>query len=116
MGAKTSEAMLQARELITRGATPYRAAKDCGLTVSAITRSKWYLDFQAAQVVPDGSGSSPMERAQALIVNDRKTAYEAAKLTGVAQSTISRSAWYRAHIEGLVDEFKPGGKYATKTV
>jgi hypothetical protein len=99
MGAKTSEAMLQARELITRGATPYRAAKDCGLTVSAITRSQWHIDFQAAQPVPDPNARTPQERAKWLIIQDGKTAYEAAKLTGVAQSTISRSAWYREFIE-----------------
>lgn len=114
-GAKTSSEMLKARKLIEQGATAYAAAKATGLTTGAITRSAWYKERQAAQAAD--TSETPIERAQRLIVQEGKTAYAASKLTGVAQSTISRSAWYRAHIEGLVDQFKPGGKhYVAKTV
>jgi hypothetical protein len=112
MGAKTSQEMLKARELIEKGATAYRAAKDCGVTVSAITRSGWYHEFKARKDAEDatkGHEPTPMERARKLVTVDGKTAYEASKLTGVAQSSISRAAWYRAHIDKLVDSFKPRG-------
>lgn len=94
MTAKTSQQMLDARELIKKGATPYRAAKDCGLTVSAITRSPWYKEFTASKPAAAVEPSA-MHKAQAL-VEGGKTAYEAAKLAGVAQSSISRSPWYNA--------------------
>lgn len=41
MGALVSEAMLRARKLILEGMTPYRAAKETGISQSAITKSKW---------------------------------------------------------------------------
>lgn len=115
MGAKVSPEMLKAREMIEKGATAYRAALDCGLTVTGITRSKWYRDFmtqQAAENATKPAEPSPMDRARKLVTVDGKTAYEAAKLSGVAQSSISRSAWYRSHIESLVNDFRPGGKHA----
>lgn len=108
-GAKTSPEMLEARKLIERGATAYAAAKATGLTRGAITRSPWYVQRQAAQ--PAETGETPAARAQRLVTQEGMTAYAASKLTGVAQSTISRSDWYRAHIAGLVDQFKPGGKF-----
>lgn len=92
-GAKTSPEMLKARQMIEKGATAYAAAKECGLTTGAITRSVWYLEHRAAQInVPDSA--SPMSRARAL-VEGGATAYIAAKLTGLSQSTISRSKWYK---------------------
>lgn len=107
MGAKVSPEMLRARQMIEAGATAYRAAKECGLTVSGITRSKWYQDFDARRAADAAPSVSPMDRARQLIVDEGKSAYEAAKLTGVAQSSISRSLWYREHIDRLIDGFRP---------
>lgn len=104
MSAKTSPEMLKARKMIEAGATAYRAAKDCDLTVSGITRSKWYREFEAKKAAAPATRSA-MDRAREMVTIDGKTAYEAAKLTGVAQSSISRATWYREHI-------KPGGKHA----
>lgn len=98
MGAKVSPEMLRARQMIEAGATAYRAAKECGLTVSGITRSTWYQDFAAKRAAETAPSVSPMERARRMIVEEGKTAYEAAKLAGVAQSSISRADWYRDHI------------------
>lgn len=107
--------MLKARGMIEKGATAYRAAKDCNLTVTGITRSTWYRKFiadrEAANAGQPGEPSA-MDRARKLVEVDGKTAYEAAKLTGVEQSSISRAAWYHDHVSALVDEFKSGGKYA----
>lgn len=92
MAARTSEAMLSARKMIEAGATAYRAAKDCGLTTSAITRSPWYLERKATQ--PAARPSNAEAYARTLVVGGM-TAYRAAKLTGVSESTINRAAWYR---------------------
>lgn len=100
MGAKTSPEMIKAREMIEKGATAYRAAQDCGLTVTGITRSKWYRDFtaqQAEEAATKPHEPTPMERARKMVEGDGKTAYEASKLTGVAQSSISRATWYKSH-------------------
>lgn len=102
MGAKTSSEMIKARLMIEKGSTAYRAAKDCDVTVSAITRSTWYKEFKKAEAEAQTEApSDPMLRARSLVENDGKTAYEAAKLTGIAQSSISRATWYRAHVEKL---------------
>lgn len=42
MGAKVSAEMLKARDLILKGVNPAEAARQCGLTRSAIYHSKWY--------------------------------------------------------------------------
>ncbi len=51
MGAKESEAMKQAQELVTgpRKLTQYEAAKITGLTRGAISKAKWYRDFKKEQ-------------------------------------------------------------------
>lgn len=94
MAAKTSPEMLEARKMIEKGATAYRAAKDCGLTTSAITRSTWYRE----RVASTPAERSPMERAREMVTAHGTTAYEAAKITGVSQSSISRAQWYRDHV------------------
>ena len=48
MGAHVSAAMLRARQLILAGATPYAAAKQAGISQSAITKSKWNRERLAA--------------------------------------------------------------------
>lgn len=54
MGARTSPAMLRARELIdgdpakgVPGVSAYAAAKEAGITQAAISKSKWWKDRQA---------------------------------------------------------------------
>lgn len=108
MGAKVSAEMLKARKMIEAGATAYRAAKDCGVTVSAITRSKWYQ----ARPKPDATPDAAMERARHMVTLEGQTAYAAAKMTGVAQSSISRAAWYREYINGLISKHRKGGNNA----
>lgn len=50
MAAKVSAAMVKARKLVTeKGVTPYAAAKECGLTRSAIYMAPWYKKWKAAQ-------------------------------------------------------------------
>jgi len=50
MAAKVSAAMVKARKLVTEGGyTPYAAAKECGLTRSAIYMAPWYKEWKAAQ-------------------------------------------------------------------
>ena len=50
MGAKVSDAMVKARKLVTEGGyTPYSAAKECGLTRSAIYMAPWYKEWKHAQ-------------------------------------------------------------------
>lgn len=50
MAAKVSAAMVKARKLVTeKGATPYAAAKECGLTRFAIYMAPWYKEWKAAQ-------------------------------------------------------------------
>lgn len=50
MGARESEAMRQARGLVTeRGLTAYAAAKQVGLSKSAIYMSAWYKDRKNAK-------------------------------------------------------------------
>lgn len=119
MGAKVSGEMLKARKMIEAGATPYGAAKACGVSISAITRSPWYIEFKRAKEAEASASVAPeasaMDRARELVVGSGKTAYAASKLTGVSQSSISRASWYRAHIDSLVDSFKPGGRYGPKT-
>jgi len=96
MAAKTSPEMLRAIELVKKGATAYRAAKECNVTTSAVTRSKGYRDHVAANF-REVHERTPMERAQVMIEGGA-TAYEAAKICGVSQSSISRSKWYRDHM------------------
>jgi predicted transcriptional regulator len=94
MAAKPSAAGIEARRLVEAGATAYRAAKDTGLTVSAITRAKWYVARQATQ--PARAPSDAEDKARVLVLGGM-TAYRAAKLTGVSESTINRAKWYRDH-------------------
>jgi molybdopterin-binding protein len=109
MGAKVSAEMVKAKSLVLEGgATAYAAAKATGLTVGAISRTKWYRDHVAAQPIGDDLNA----RARALVVDQGMSAYAAAKALGIAQSTISRSGWYRDHIDELVNAFKPGGRHA----
>ena len=49
MGARESDAMRRARLLVEAGATPYAAAKETGITQSAITKSKWNRERIAAK-------------------------------------------------------------------
>lgn len=92
MGARVSAEMVRARELVLeKGATAYGAARATGLTVGAISRTKWY----AAHVATLAQGLPVSERARALVVDQGMTAYAAAKLLGIAQSTISRAGWYK---------------------
>jgi hypothetical protein len=50
MGAKVSDAMKKARKLVTeKGLTPYAAAKQCGLTRSAIYMVTWYKEWKGKQ-------------------------------------------------------------------
>lgn len=50
MAAKESAAMVKARKLVTEeGLTPYAAAKECGLTRSAIYMAPWYKEWKVAQ-------------------------------------------------------------------
>lgn len=103
MGARVSAEMVKARELVLeRGATAYGAAQATGLTVGAISRTKWYIAHVAArQHCPDPIG----ERARTLVVDQGMTAYAAAKTLGIAQSTISRMSWYRKHIDDLIRNY-----------
>lgn len=49
MAAKVSAEMEKARKLVTEGGyTPYAAAKECGLTRSAIYMAPWYKALKAA--------------------------------------------------------------------
>lgn len=42
--------MVKARKLVTEeGLTPYAAAKECGLTRSAIYMAPWYKEWKVAQ-------------------------------------------------------------------
>ena len=45
MGARVSKEMLDALELIKKGATPYAAAKAIGIEQSTISRSKIYREW-----------------------------------------------------------------------
>ena len=47
-GARVSEAMQRARALVEAGATPYAAAKETGITQSAITKASWNRERVAA--------------------------------------------------------------------
>lgn len=97
MGAKTSSEMLKARQMIiaSKGkASPASVAAACNLTTGAITRSKWYQDF-----MKNDADETLEDQAKRLITKEGKTAYYAAKVTGLSQSTISRKQWYRDHIE-----------------
>ena len=47
MAAKTSQEMHKARELIESGIPIYEAAKQAGISASAIYHSKWYKDRKA---------------------------------------------------------------------
>lgn len=106
MGAKTSAEMVRAKALVLeQGATAYQAAQATGLTVGAISRTKWYHDHIASKPAPPDE-SPEMTRARELVVGQGMTAYAAAKAVGIAQSTISRTQWYRDHIEDLVEQFK----------
>lgn len=50
MAAKVSAAMQKARKLVTEeGQTPYAAAKECGITRSAIYMAPWYKAWKLAQ-------------------------------------------------------------------
>lgn len=61
MGAKVSAEMLQARELILKGVNPAKAARQCGLTRSAIYHSEWYKKWKVRN--DNGtSGYSPKGR------------------------------------------------------
>lgn len=52
MGAKESEEMKKARDLvINQGMSGYRAANFTGISSSAIYMAKWYKDFKAASTV-----------------------------------------------------------------
>jgi hypothetical protein len=99
MPGRVSPEMLKAIEMVAHGATAYRAAKNTGLHVSSVTRSPLYRKLMAERPETPVE-ATPMQRARVMVVEGGKTAYEAAKLTGVAQSSISRAAWYRAHIKG----------------
>lgn len=45
MGARESEAMKQARNLIiNHGYTAYKAAKETGITAGAISKAAWYRE------------------------------------------------------------------------
>ncbi len=47
MAARESEAMKKARKLVMeKGLTPYAAAKQAGLTRSAIYMSAWYKEWK----------------------------------------------------------------------
>lgn len=60
--------------------------------------------------------SAEMTRALKLIIRDGKTAAEASRITGISKGAISQNAEYRAHIDGLVANFrKPGVKNAKRT-
>lgn len=47
MAAKTSQEMYKARELIENGMPIHKAAKEAGVTASAVYQSKWYKDRKA---------------------------------------------------------------------
>jgi hypothetical protein len=50
MAAKESEAMKNARKLVTeKGLTPYAAAQQVGLARSAIYMAPWYKEWKKAQ-------------------------------------------------------------------
>jgi hypothetical protein len=50
MGARESAAMVTARKLVmVDGITPYEAAKQTGLTRSAIYMSSWYKEWRDAK-------------------------------------------------------------------
>lgn len=52
MGARESSEMVTARHLVTVvGLTPYAAAKQTGLTGSAIYMSTWYKEWRDAKCV-----------------------------------------------------------------
>jgi len=53
MGARVSKEMLDALELIKKGATPYAAAKAIGIEQSTISRSKIYREWLKSQVKVD---------------------------------------------------------------
>ena len=91
--------MLRARELLAQHPTltAQRAAALVGLTPSAITRD---ASCQALLALRQLNGSRPQDRARRLVVEGGKTAYEAARITGLSQSSISRAKWYREFKEG----------------
>lgn len=49
MGAKVSQEMLRAIELVKAGETRYSAAKKAGVTLTGITQSKLYKEWIARQ-------------------------------------------------------------------
>ena len=49
MAAKESEAMKNARKLVMAGYSAYSAAKECGITRSAIYMAPWYKEWKLAQ-------------------------------------------------------------------
>lgn len=113
MAAKVSPEMQKARALIAAGkgkVTAYAAAKATGLTTGAITRSKWYRDFVAA-LPPTDPKTDPLERARVLVVDKGYSANKAADATGISHMTIRRAPWYKSHVEQLVENFRPGGKF-----
>lgn len=88
-----SERMKMARLLLTENPhmTAQQAAGKVGLSPSAISR-----DASCAAILALRSDMrDAQERAKELVVNQGKSAYEAARLTGLAQSSISRAKWYR---------------------
>lgn len=54
MGARTSPEMLRAIELIKAGATRYQAAKETGLRITSITRSRQYQELVKGQKKDQG--------------------------------------------------------------
>lgn len=91
--------MMRARELLRDhpALTAQRAAELVDLSPSAITRD---ATCQAILALRELGASKPQERARRLVVEGGKTAYEAARITGLAQSSISRAKWYRDFKEG----------------
>lgn len=56
MGARESEAMRQARELVlVEGLTAYSAAKRTGISESAIYKATWYKEHVAGKTRKNGT-------------------------------------------------------------
>jgi len=47
MAARQTQEMKKARKLVEAGMTAYAAAKQCGITRSAIYMAPWYKEFKA---------------------------------------------------------------------
>ena len=95
MGAHESEAMRKARELVlVQGVAPSQAAKQSGISISAICKAMWY---RALEKPP--RESDRMKEARRLITEEGRTAAHAAKVLGLSQAGISRKAWYREYKE-----------------